>query len=115
MKIGIFIQSTKTDPTTIMPILYDMNNRENKMMSFGEALEALKLGLKVKRQPWGEEYLVLIEFGNQAKGDRKGGVVKIEDGDFKVVYSYIALNTPDVFLPWSATYIDLLEEDWILI
>jgi len=84
-------------------------------MNFGEALEALKLGLKVKRQPWGEEYLVLIEFGNQAKGDRKGGVVKIEDGDFKVVYSYIALNTPDVFLPWSATHIDLLEEDWILV
>jgi hypothetical protein len=82
-------------------------------MNFGEALEALKLGLKVKRKPWIEEYLVLIEYGNQAKGDRKAGVVRVEE-DFKVVYSYIALNTPDIFLPWSATHVDLLEEDWIL-
>ena len=84
------------------------------MMSFGDALEALKLGYKVKRKPWGEEYLVLIEFGNQGSGDRKAGVVKLEDGDFKVLYSYIALSTPDIFLPWSATHVDLLE-DWIMI
>jgi hypothetical protein len=37
-------------------------------------------------------------------------VVRVEE-DFKVVYSYIALNTPDIFLPWSATHVDLLEED----
>lgn len=84
-------------------------------MTFGEALEALKLGLRVKRKPWGEEYLVLIEFGNQANGDRKGGVVKLTDGDFRVIYSYIALSTPDIFLPWSATHVDILEEDWIMV
>ena len=123
MRIGIFINSTKTSLTILEPILFATNkikakikiNSDTGMMTFGEALEALKLGLRVKRKPWGEEYLVLIEFGNQANGDRKGGVVKLTDGDFRVIYSYIALSTPDIFLPWSATHVDILEEDWMMV
>jgi len=85
------------------------------MLNFGEALEALKLGLKVKRKPWGDdEYLVLIEYGNQAKSKRKAGVVQLENGEFKVVYSYIALVTPELFMPWVPTHLDILEEDWIM-
>lgn len=85
------------------------------MMNFGEALEALKLGFKVRRQPWERECLVLIEYGNQLNGDKKAGVVKIENGDFRIVYSYIAYMTPELFMPWSPTHIDILEEDWIMI
>lgn len=82
------------------------------MLKFGEALEALKLGFKAKRKGWEDQYIVLIEFGNQTKADRKAGVVKVEN-EFKVVYSYIALNTDDLFMPWSPSHVDLLEEDWI--
>ena len=85
-------------------------------MTFEEALEALKLGCRVKREPWGDdELLLLIEYGNQIKGERKGGVVKISDTEFKIVYSYIALCTDDIFMPWSATHVDILEEGWVMI
>lgn len=80
------------------------------LLNFGEALETLKLGYKIKRTAWENQYLVLIEYGNQTKGDRKAGVVKVGD-EFKVLYSYIALNTDEIFTPWSPTHVDLLEED----
>jgi hypothetical protein len=85
------------------------------MLTFGDALEALKLGYYVKRKPWTDEYLVLIEYGNQARAERKAGVVKLKNNEFKVVYSYIAIVTPDLFMPWSPTHVDLLEEDWIML
>ncbi len=111
-KIGISTKYTETDLITLMPMIYDMNSA----MHFGEALEAMKLGFKVKRRPWSDdEYLILVEYGNQTKGDRKAGVVKIEDGEFRVVYSYIALVTADIFMPWTPTHLDILEEDWLML
>lgn len=85
------------------------------MLGFSEALDALKLGYTVKRKVWDKEYLVLIEYGNQTKKERTAGVVKLKDDDFQLVYSYIALVTPDLFMPWSPTHVDLLEEDWIML
>ena len=68
------------------------------MMNFGEALEALKLGYKVKRRAWDTEYLVLITYGNQNK-PKKAGVVQIDEDDWRIVYSYVAYCANELFIP----------------
>lgn len=86
------------------------------MLTFGEAIEALKLGEKVKRKIWDETcYLILIEQGDPRFSERRAGMVRLDDRNVRVIYSYIAVSTPDIFMAWTPTHVDMLEEDWIMI
>lgn len=82
------------------------------MLTFGDAIEALKLGNKIKRNVWdNESYLILIEQGDPRFSERRAGLVRLDDRNIREIYSYIAVCTPDIFMAWTPTHVDMLEED----
>lgn len=66
----------------------------NPVVTFGEALEALKEGSAIKRLGWREETKV---------------VYLSEEGNF------FEMSSMNGVCPWSPTHADLLEEDWMVI
>jgi hypothetical protein len=71
-------------------------------MSFGEAIETLKGGIKIARLGW----------------NGKGMWIEIQrpDEHSKMTLPYIYMKTADNNLvPWSASQTDILSEDWITV
>lgn len=75
------------------------------MMTFSEALNFAKLGMKISRMGW----------------NGKGMWVEIQqpDADSKMTLPYLYLNypenaenTPGAKVPWLASQTDILAEDW---
>jgi hypothetical protein len=64
--------------------------------TFGVALEALKLGQKVKRRPW-QAYL----FMSDSRGERGIRIAPLQPGIGKGRSA-----------PWSSNTLDILAEDW---
>lgn len=86
------------------------------MLTFSEGLEALKIGQRIRRNVWDNDcYLILIEQGDPRQQERRAGMVRLDDINIRVVYSYIAICTPEIFMAWSPTHVDILEEDWIML
>ena len=93
----------------------DVFNRaycETKGLTFGEAVEALKMGIKVARQGWNGKgmflyYVPANSYPAQTEAARQhfGPMVPYRD--------YIAMKTVnDEVVPWVASQSDLLEADW---
>lgn len=79
-------------------------NYEN--MSFGNAIECLKLGDKVARKGWNGKgmYLTLVTSWN-------GNVAPLPE-DYKLL-PWIAMKTADNgVVPWLASQTDMLTDDW---
>lgn len=66
-------------------------------LTFGEALEYLQKGAKVKRSLWNFGIYVALQ---------------IPDKDSKMNYPYIYLHKLDGNLPWIPTYQDIFSTDW---
>lgn len=81
------------------------------LMNFGEAIEALKEGKKVKRKGW----------------NGKGIFIELQtpDENSKMTQPYIYIDTlglettnpdaPKGRVPWLASQTDMLAEDWIIV
>lgn len=80
------------------------------MISFGDAIEALKDGRKVAREGW----------------NGKGMWLKLVPKDLaeSVTFQYEALNAlpwigmktaDEKFVPWLASQTDILSEDWVVL
>lgn len=79
-------------------------------MNFGEAIQALKQGKRVKRKGW----------------NGKGIFIELQTPDefSKMTYPYIYIDTtglltdnpeaPKNRVPWLASQTDMLAEDWII-
>lgn len=68
-------------------------------MTFGSALEQLKMGLKVKRTGWNGANMWLM--------------LQIPTSDSKMTLPYIYMCTVDGhYVPWLASQTDMLSEDW---
>ena len=67
-----------------------------KRGEFSWALEQLKRGKKVKRNPWVSTYLQLI-------------------GESETFLAFIAMRftTDERIVPWTPTHADLLADDWV--
>lgn len=77
------------------------------MMTFGQALEAVKQGQKVQRMGWNGKgmYIMLqpVELSPQQK-----------QGEWLKIRSWIGMRTVDAeYVPWVASQTDLLAEDWV--
>ena len=93
------------------------NNREELVVDFSGALDALKEGYRVTRKSWVEKgkqrYLYFVP---AATYPTRTDVARQEFGD-EVPYSgYIALRTDLGYVtPYTITNPDLLAEDWLVI
>ena len=88
----------------------------NKLMNFGEALEALKQGKKVARHGWNGKGMFLY-YVSEGRYPVKMDVAKeIADEEGMVSYgAYIAMKTAQGnVVPWLASQTDMLGEDWVL-
>jgi hypothetical protein len=81
-------------------------------MTFGDAVEALKHGMKVSRKGWNgkDMYLVLVK----AESWGMHSTVPFDWGDKQNhLKPWIGMKTVDNgFVPWLASQTDILAEDW---
>ena len=83
------------------------------VMNFGEAFFELKKGLRVCREDWnGKDMFIYYVPANSYPAHT--GVAKEYFGEIVPYGSYIAMKTPQGnVVPWLASQIDLLADDWV--
>lgn len=88
-------------------------------LTFGEALEAMKIGKKVGRQGWNGKgmYLYLVQEGRYPPTTKAGRAIAVMQPDGLVPYApYIAMKTAQHYVvPWLASQTDMIGEDWEVI
>jgi hypothetical protein len=76
-------------------------------MTFGEAIEALKVGDRVSRVGW--------SFGKGSGGEKMWLRLQKPDESSDMTLPYIFMSTvSDDFVPWFASQTDMLAEDWFV-
>lgn len=99
--------------------VFERAYRETEGMSFGEALECLKAGIKVQRDGWNGKGMY-IYYVPAAKYPTIRNTLETMNGVFEdgmVPYgAYIAMKTADnIVVPWLASQTDVLSEDWCVV
>lgn len=88
-------------------------------MSFGLAVEALKLGKKVARSGWNGKGMFLYYVpaaSYSAHGNKYGTMVGVFDDDMVPYCAYIAMKTAqNNVVPWLASQTDMLADDWHIV
>lgn len=103
------------NPRTIMRIYSD------KVFGFDIALKLLKAGYRVSRRGWsGQGMWVCYQKGypdgipiNKNTADATG----VEEGTVCAFSPYLMMKTASVsatFVPWLASQMDILAEDWVI-
>lgn len=85
--------------------------RKTNGMSFGLAIEAMKIGLHVARKGWNGKGIFIV--------------LQIPDDHSKMTSPYIYIDTtglqtdnpdaPKSLVPWLASQTDMLAEDWLVL
>jgi hypothetical protein len=94
--------------------VFDRAYRLTTGMTFGLALEAVKLGQLVQRAGWNGKGLKLGLVG-------KGGAFVHSFAEVSTLpyivmaYPHDAINTPGAVVPWLASQTDMLAEDWEIV
>ena len=77
-------------------------------MNFGQALDSVKLGSKIRRDGWNGKGLWLE--------------IQRPDANSKMTLPYLYINdpsdsktTPNARVPWLASETDILAEDWVIL
>lgn len=86
--------------------------------NFGEAIEALKKGLKVARKGWNGKgmWLKLVEEDHYSIIESKVGISMGDGHNEWNLLPWIGMKTADnKFVPWLASQTDILAEDWEII
>lgn len=86
-------------------------------MSFGSAIDLLKMGYKLTRKDWGtnERFIYYVPASSYYPGSSVGEELVTDDG--KVTYDeYISMRTEQgTIIPWLANQADILSNDWIVV
>jgi hypothetical protein len=93
---------------------FDAAYRSTTGMSFGLAIESLKMGNKVARAGWNGKgmWLSLIQAAQWQVSEDVPGM----DDDSLLTLPWIGMRTADCkFVPWLASQTDVLSEDWVLV
>lgn len=91
---------------------FEKVSREINCMTFGQAIEALKLGNRVTRKGWNGRNMWLI-FVPANRWSTSIGPHYVENAH---TLPWIGMKTVDGGLvPWLASQSDILEEDWQLV
>lgn len=96
---------------------FDNAYRETTGLTFGEALEGLKLGKKAARSGWnGKGMFVFLVDGSTFTVNRKPLLGIYPEGHIVEYRSHIDMKTADdQIVPWVASQSDVLAEDWALV
>lgn len=101
---------------------FDAAYRPTTGMSFGLALEALKLGKKVARHDWnGKDMWLMLIRGKDVQIHHPGfGPVNEHDHKWRSLVpsflSWIGMKTADnKFVPWLASQTDMLSDSWYIV
>ena len=87
------------------PVVEKKRVVEQRVLTFGEALEQLKKGLRVSRFGWNGKgmWLELVE---------EYSALNIKNG----LLPWIGMKTVDnCFVPWVASQSDMLTQDWFIV
>ena len=93
---------------------------KTERLSFGDAVAALKEGLRVERAGWNGKgmWLVLVHPDDDANVPPQPtyGVAGIVDDATNGCLPWIGMKTADnKFVPWLASQTDVLAEDWKIV
>jgi hypothetical protein len=86
-------------------------------MNFGQAIEALKSGLKVARAGWnGKGMFLFLVPGSNFQVNRPPLLGIYPEGTWINYQPHIDMKTAqDMVVPWLASQSDMLSEDWELV
>ncbi len=86
-------------------------------MSFGHAVEALKLGMKIARSGWnGKDMFLFLVPGSIFKVNRPPLLGIYEEGTEVNYCPHIDMKTADgKVVPWLASQTDVLANDWSIV
>ena len=92
---------------------FDKAYRPTVALTFGLALEALKLGKKVARVGWNGVGLTLrlVGIGNLTHAENEISTLPY----IVICYPPDAKITPNAVVPWLASQTDMLAEDWMVV
>lgn len=90
--------------------------KETEGMSFGMAIETMKLGLKVARKGWNGKGMYLY-YVPPAEYKTVTDIAKAEHGDTFKAGGYITMKPASgpMVIGWLASQTDILAEDWVLV
>jgi hypothetical protein len=96
---------------------FDNAYREMSGLTFGEALEGLKLGKKAARSGWnGKGMFVFLVDGSTFSVSRKPLLGIYPEGHIVDYRPHIDMKTADdQIVPWVASQTDVLAEDWCFV
>lgn len=100
-------------PTNVFELAY----RPIQCLTFGEAIEALKVGLKVAREGWnGKNMFLFLVGGSTFKVNRPPLLGIYPEGTEINYHAHIDMRTADgTIVPWLASQTDMLAEDWVIV
>lgn len=90
---------------------------QKAVMTFGEAIQALKQGKKVQREGWnGKDMFLFLVPGSQFKVNRAPLLGIYPEGTEITHQPHIDMKTAQgTVVPWVASQSDLLSTDWHIV
>lgn len=90
---------------------------ETDGLTFGLAIEAMKMGFKVSRSGWNGKGMFVYYVGDDHYPAKSAAAKNFYGENGFVPYrAYIAMKTvDDVVVPWVASQTDLLADDWSVV
>lgn len=109
--IDSYSKRETTDSGSVLP--------KTERLSFGDAITALKEGLRVERAGWNGKGMFLYyvpENKYPASRNEHGTMIGVFEDDMVPYREYIALKTVDnQVVPWAPSISDALAEDWQIV
>lgn len=100
--------------------VFERAYRPTRGMSFGLAIEALKLGKRVTREGWnGKDMWLALTAGRSVEAENfwstPNRMFAAANGGSAWVQPYITMKTAQgTIVPWLASQSDMLSDDWML-
>lgn len=98
--------------------VFDSAYRQTDGLTFGLAIEALKLGKKVARSGWNGKGMWLVYVAGDVYEVARDVLISIDapDRTNSNFLPWIGMKTADnKFVPWLASQTDVLAEDWVIV
>ena len=105
----------------------NLSNDRDGVMTFGNAIKAMKEGKRVARRGWnGKNMFIFLTRGSRINldefppGSQKMLFMKITGSvglDQLVINDHIDMKTADgsITIGWDASYVDMLSDDWFIV
>lgn len=112
--VGYLVSYPGNYETWLLASVFDEIYHYANKMTFGQAIDLVKLGYKVKRKGWNGQNQYIQLATNISYKTRQGDIVNCEHecfGNKAVAF----VGSQGVQLGWCASQADLLSEDWEIV